>query len=203
MSTFSKSKPKAAVKSSFKKHNVHEVAGSLAEAKHIAQDLGNAKRYHYRATVTLVGHALVKPYEPIYLDGLSHGMSGYWTVLSVRHILGAAQPSNYVMELEVGTDTLGDTDENAYKNQAFRDVVGELAGQSLRPANTLSSEYSLSPNSSDMPKGLVPTSPYIEESPVGVPSNVTGNPFESIPPDFSQVVRTVQWVADSSSRVVK
>ena len=115
MSTFSNSKVGVPSEATFEQHHVYEVATSLTDSKYIANDIANSKRYAYRAKATLVGVASVRPYDPIYLHGLSNGMSGYWTVLAVKHIFGG-MAMRYMMEVEVGTDVLGDTNPAAGTN---------------------------------------------------------------------------------------
>ena len=120
-SKVSKNKPAVAA---FRNHQVFDVATSLTESKYIANDYADANRYAYKASVLVVGNSTVKPYEPVYLDGLPNGLSGYWTVLSVTHVFGG-QPAKYMMRFEVCTDVLGETNEDAYKAKDTRDVSGD------------------------------------------------------------------------------
>lgn len=185
-------------KTPFKKHQVFEVATSLTESKYIANDLANAKRYAYRAKVQVVGDPNVKPYEPIYLDGLADGMSGYWTVLSVKHIFGGA-PAKYLMEVEVGTDVLGDVNPNAWKAVPQRDITGELAGQSLRATTSTLTDYSFSVNNSDLTPdfGVTIPSSSVSKKQISVSENIVPtDPYSVTPPDFRTVKRTVTWRAE-------
>lgn len=109
----------------FTKHQVHDVATSLTDSKRIAADAAEADRYTYRAKATVLGNAEILPYDAVYFDNLPGGMSGYWTVLSITHIFGGAAP--YLMELEVGTDALGQTSVTP-RNTSVRDVEAELNG---------------------------------------------------------------------------
>jgi hypothetical protein len=95
MSNFSNDSLSNEATASFRSHHVFEVASSFADAQHIATDYNNANRYQHRAKVSIVGHAPMRPYDPIYLDGLPNGMSGYWTVLTVKHIFGG-RPADYM-----------------------------------------------------------------------------------------------------------
>lgn len=193
MSKYSKDKNVA----SFNKHQVYDVATSLTESKYIANDLADAKRYQYRAKVVVVGNSAVKPYEVVYLDGLPNGMSGYWTVLSVKHIFGGV-PANYLMELKVGTDKLGQTSDSAKNNTEVRDIVGELSGQAIKPSNAALKDNSFEINASS----LTPTYGKTEKTSV-VTQNVTSkletivpsDPYSVTPPNFSNVKRTVIWEA--------
>ena len=111
----------------FTRHQSHEVATSLTQAKQVAQDLAENERYLYRATATLLGDVELAPYDAIYLDNLPGGMTGWWTVLSVRHIFGHG--ITYKCEVELGTDQLG-LGAGAPPNMNYRDVDAELAGAS-------------------------------------------------------------------------
>jgi len=180
---------------SFQKHQVYDVATSLTESKYIANDLADAKRYQFRASAVLVGNSSVKPYEAIYLDGLPNGMSGYWTVLAVKHIFGGA-PADYMMEVELGTDVLGDTSESAKKSKQTRDVVGELSGQAVQPAKAKLKDYSFAVNDSPIEPSYgrtTPTSKVVKRT-TAVPETIVPNdPYSVKAPDFSNVKRTVKW----------
>jgi len=176
-------------KAAFTKHNVFEVATTLTESKYIANDFADAQRYAYRAKVNLIGDCLVKPYEPIYLDGLPDGMDGYWTVLSVKHIFGGI-PARYMMKLEVGTDILGQTNPDAYKAFSKRDISGELSGQAITPALSTLQDYSFSINNSTLEPNYGVTPP---SSVVVKPYNDLG---QDVVPDFSIIKRPVTWAAN-------
>lgn len=189
---------------SFQTHHVYEVASSFADAQHIATDYGNANKFQHRATVNIVGHAPLRPYDPIYLDGLPNGMSGYWTVLSVKHIFGG-RPADYLQELVVGTDTLGDINPNAAGTSSYRDVQSELSGQSLNGSDTVLTEYSLSPNSSllNTSYGESKLTGVASDSTVGVPAISGVSPFADSPPDISQITNVIKWTATDAGRVIK
>lgn len=192
MSSFSrKNNPKR-----FKRHYVHEAATSLTDAKYIANDLANMKRYAYRAKVVTIGNAAVRPYDPIYLDGLPNGMSGYWIVLSVTHVFGG-KDSEYKMELEVGTDTLGDVDKNAYKNAETRDVEGELSGQAITSGESVLLDVSTSVNASQLSPSYTASTPTVAVTPPAnaVPSSLTTNPYDYAYPVPKIEASTVKWVA--------
>ena len=205
-SNFSNNNTKNPVTTPFKKHYSYEVATSLSDAKHIADDYSNTHRYQHRATVTVVGNADLRPYDPIYLDGLPNGMSGYWTVLSVVHIFGG-RPANYMLKLEVGTDIVGEVNPNAKYTSGARDVQGDLSGQSLAVADVSIVEYNDSPNSSSLEpdNGITQPTANTFVSPSAVPSaeSLKATPYKDKAPNLANVKKKVQWVAKSSSRVVK
>ena len=215
MSNFSKEQLKKDPKTTFKKHHVYEVSHNLVDSKHIADDYGNAHRYQHRAHVTIVGNSTLRPYDPIYLDGLPNGMSGYWTVLSVKHVFGG-RPANYMLEIEVGTDVIGDTDPTAKLRSDTRDIQSDLSGQSLSSSDSSLSDYSLSHNgtSVDPDYGVTDLTANNSPSAVGVPSDnaitmspgsspVAATAYKAKAPNLKGVKRTVQWASKNNTKVVK
>lgn len=181
----------------FKKHQVYDVATSLTESKYIANDLADAKRYQYRARAVVVGNSAVKPYEAVYLDHLPNGLSGYWTVLSVKHIFGGS-PANYMMELELGTDVLGDTSDEASKAKKLRDIPGEISGQAIRPSESTLKDYSLDINSRPLIAnfGTTEKTSVVKPRATDVPETIVPtDPYSVKPPNFSNIKRTVKWEA--------
>lgn len=196
MSAFSKST--SGRKVSFKKHHVYEVSNTVTDAKHIANDLDNSNRYAYRARVSLVGFAGLRPYDPIYLDGLPNGMSGYWTVLSVRHVFGGT-PLNYMLDVEVGTDIIGDVNPDANSAIQMRDVQGELSGQSIMTPEPVLDDVSSEINSTPLvPKIKVPRTPKVSTPATKIPNDIHPKFYSINTPTFSTVERTTTWKAPSN-----
>jgi len=189
-------------KATFKKHHPYEVVNSVEDAKLVSNAISDSKRYPHRAEVTIVGNVTLRPYDPIYLDGLPNGMSGYWTVLSITHRFGG-RPAYYMCDLVVGTDKIGDTNPNAASTAALRDIDAELAGKSLNVSDSLLVDISLSPNSSDLPQP--DTSVF---GPKTTPSaftilNPTNDPNAIVPPNFNNLKSTTYWKASKSTQVLK
>lgn len=204
MSNFSTNKSDGSQTAFFKTHYPHEVIKDLTNSKQIAQAFSDTKKYQHRAKVTIVGHATLRPYDPIYLDGLPNGMSGYWTVLSVEHIFGG-RVAKYVMNIEVGTDVIGETDPQAKTRSDTRDVQSDFANQSLTVSPAKLSEYNLSPNASTVnPKyGVTSKTAVQNTSKVVVPKISGATPFKDQAPNIAGIKKTVQWMATSSGRVLK
>jgi hypothetical protein len=204
MSNFSNNSSGSNQQAIFKKHHTHEVVKDLTESKLVAQAYSNTHRYQHRAVVSVVGHATLRPYDPIYLDGLPNGMSGYWTVLSIKHVFGGAL-ANYMMLLEVGTDVIGDTDKNASSRSDTRDIQNDFAGQSLDASDSGLTEYELSPNASTLNPTYGVTKPTAvkKSSAVSVPTVAGSTPFKNGAPNTGNVKQTVQWSAKSSGKVLK
>jgi hypothetical protein len=204
MSNFSTNKSDGTQTAFFKTHYPHEVIKDLTNSKQIAQAFSDTKKYQHRAKVTIVGHATLRPYDPIYLDGLPNGMSGYWTVLSVEHIFGG-RVAKYLMNIEVGTDVIGETDSKAKTRADTRDVQSDFANQSLTVAPAKLNEYNLSPNASTVnPKyGITQKTAVQNTSKIAVPKIVGATPFKDQTPNIDRIKKTVQWVATSSGRVLK
>ena len=188
-------------KAKWKSYNVYEVADSFADSRLIAESISDARRFAYRAKATVVGDCRVKPYEPIYIDGVPNGMSGYWTVLSVKHIFGS-KIAKYMMELELGTDVLGEVNEDAYKQQQTRDVSGEIANQSIKASESRLVEYSVPVNSTSIAPSVI-SSPNIAQPYNALASDETSpDLYQTSTPDFSNIPRSVSWVATASRSVI-
>jgi hypothetical protein len=184
-------------KSTFLKHLPFESATTLSDAKYIASDRAETNRYKYRGVAVLAGNAAVKVGQLIYLDKLSQGMSGYWTVLRVDHIFGSGNAA-YQLEVLLGTDKLGDVSTTIGTNTEVRDFAAELAEQSLDAAPSMLNDYSFGINAGNIessadyaksskvaPAAYAPAAPTIYEP----------NIYKDDIPDFSSVKRTTSWVA--------
>jgi hypothetical protein len=204
MANFSTNKSDGKQTAVFKKHHPHEVIKDLTSSKHIAQSYNQANKYQHRAKVTIVGHATLRPYDPIYLDGLPNGMSGYWTVLSVEHVFGG-RVAKYLMTIEVGTDVIGDIDSKAKDRSDTRDVQSDFAGQSLTTAPAKLTEYNLSPNSSNLNPtfGVTAKTAIQNLSKVSVPKVAGSTPFKDLSPNVAGIKKTVQWSSTSSGKVLR
>jgi hypothetical protein len=203
MSTYSSTKAGAKSKALYDQHLTQEVVNNITEAKQIANDYAANKRYAHRAIVSTVGNANVRPYYPIYLDGLPNGLSGYWTVLSVRHTFGGS-PARYMLELEVGTDVIGETDPNAAKAVVTRNVQAELVGQAVGGVQEpILVSVDLSPNSSDFAQnyGTTDSTSTTVPSEVAIPESISSNIYAVNPPNFSQIVRKTTWAAGKTTEV--
>jgi hypothetical protein len=204
MSNFSNNKSDGTQTAVFKKHHPHEVIKDLVNSKHVAQSYNESNKYQHRAKVSIVGHATLRPYDPIYLDGLPNGMSGYWTVLSVEHVFGG-RVANYILNLEVGTDFIGDSDPKARDRSDTRDVQSDFANQSLTSASSKLVEYNLSPNSSTLNPsyGATVKTAVQNISQIAVPKVAGSTNFIYSPPNIDGIKKTVQWSATSSGKVLQ
>lgn len=193
----------AASDSLFKKHHVRDTVGSLAESKLLADGYGNVNKWQHRATVLLVGDPTIRPYDPIYLDGLPNGMSGYWTALSVVHRFGGS-PANYMLEVHVGTDILGDQNPNASNSGSTRDVQAEIAGQSLIENDTIVVNVSVSPNSSSFnpSTGVVPTTAATRTSATEVPTISGSTPYLGTSPNISNVKPVARFKSKKNGTLI-
>lgn len=204
MANFSNNKSDGTKTAVFKKHHPHEVISDLTNSKQIAQSYSQANKYQHRAKVTIVGHAALRPYDPIYLDGLPNGMSGYWTVLSIEHIFGG-RVAKYLMNIEVGTDIIGDVDSAAKNRADTRDVQSDFAGQSLSISPAKLTEYNLSPNASSLSPtfGVTAKTAIQNLSKVAVPKIPGSTAFRDLSPNIGGIKRTIQWSSTSSGKVLK
>lgn len=191
----------ASHKPKFKKYLPFETASSLTEAKYLANDVAETYRYNYRAQALLSGHADVKVGQLVYLDNLEHGMSGYWTVLSVTHIFGSGNAS-YQLRVTLGCDVLGDVDPEAKNRAEVRDFDSEFSGKSLFPTNSVLSDYSTSvtTGAEEGPTLPKPTSKNVGSAYTPGPSTeYTTDLYQNDVPDFSSIKRTVTWRATNGN----
>jgi len=204
MSNFSTNKSDGTQTAVFKTHYPHEVVKDLTNSKQIANSYSQTKKYQHRAKVTIVGHATLRPYDPIYLDGLPNGMSGYWTVLSVKHLFGG-RVAKYLMTIEVGTDVIGEVDPKARTRSDTRDVQNDFSGQSLTVSTSKLTEYNLSPNASTLNPsyGLTAKTAVQNKSKVAIPKVTGATTFKDAAPNLNGIKKTVQLSATSSGKVLK
>jgi len=81
---------------------VHEVIDSPLKAELIAEAQSSISRYKYVGTALLSGYAPLRPYDPIFLTGLTDYMSGVWIVISVVH--GFRKDMPYGLKVIVGSN---------------------------------------------------------------------------------------------------
>ena len=81
------------------------VAPSYSIAQYETAAANERARYAYRGEAVVVGSPTLLPGDPVFLDGLGHPYTGYWTVLAVRH--HALGNQEYSTAIDVGTDSLG------------------------------------------------------------------------------------------------
>jgi hypothetical protein len=161
----------------FTHHQTQEVATSLALSKQIANDLAENDRYQYRASAVLMGNVDIEPYDAVYLDHLPGGMSGYWTVLSVRHLFGDSIP--YKCEVELGTDQLGMGPKPTAR--AYVNVESQLGNPTNPPAPVYVNNEFISGLGNEY-------TPYGVTRPTAATTSVTASA-----PDFSMIRQPSAW----------
>jgi hypothetical protein len=187
----------------FKKHHVIDIVGSLAESKQLADGYTNVHKWQHRAHVLVVGDPTIRPYYPIYLDGLPNGMSGYWTVISAVHRFGSSLAS-YLVELEVGTDLLGDSNPDAIANADTRDIQAEIAGQALIANDTVLLDVSFSPNATSLisSSGSTAVTAVTNTSAISVPSVPGSTPYLGQAPNNSNVKLVTRFVSKKNGTLI-
>lgn len=169
-------------------HTVHEVISTLTDGKQIAEDFKEANsRHNYRAKAKLLGHPLVEPYNAVYLDGVPGGLSGYWTVLSVKHIFGGEIP--YVMEVEVGSDGFPEQ-RTELTQESTRDLESELLADEFA-VSTTDAESEIPMYDAEMLFKIAES----EQEPGAVKPTSTTTATGDPAPDFSIINKSSGWVA--------
>lgn len=171
----------------FTKIVTDEVVTSSVHAKQVLEGKTETESFRYRAKVTTVGHALVRPYSAIYLDQLPHGMSGYWNVISVAHVFG--EKNLYKLNLEVGTDFIGETYTGSTTSPGTRNIAAELAGLVPTPVTyTLENSLLSAKIGANIPPELLDVNTYeINRIDYG------GDLYSTVYPDFSQNAKIYRW----------
>ena len=87
--------------------------------------------YPYRALVSAQGNPTLRPGSPVFLDGIGSGYSGYWTVISTKHIVveESRNQFKYVTHMIVGSDSLNN------QTAAYSDVSEVPKLQDVRILN--------------------------------------------------------------------
>jgi hypothetical protein len=183
-------------KATFLKHLPFESATSLSDAKYIASDRSETHRYKYRAAAVLSGNNLVKVGQIIYLDKLEQGMSGYWTVLSAKHVFGTGN-AKYQLEVVLGTDVVGDTSEE-FAVPEIRDFAAEFSEQSLDVTPSVLEDYSFGVNNGKIESAAN----YASSARTVAPNYAAPTPtvyekdiYKNETPNFSKIKRTTKWAA--------
>jgi hypothetical protein len=183
-------------KAAFLKHLPFESATSLSDAKYIASDRSETHRYKYRAAAVLSGNNLVKVGQIIYLDKLEQGMSGYWTVLSAKHVFGTGN-AKYQLEVVLGTDVVGDTSEE-FATPEIRDFAAEFSEQSLDVTPSILEDYSFGVNNGKIESAANYASSARTVAPdyaAPTPTVYEKDIYKNETPNFSKIKRTTKWAA--------
>jgi hypothetical protein len=109
------------------------------------------------------------------------------------------------MNLEVGTDIIGDVNLNAQKQSDVRDVQSDFTNQSLTDSPSKLTEYKLSPNSLSLipDYGTTSATAVKNTSQVSVPNVKGATAFKLAAPNIGGIKQTITWAATSSGKVVR
>jgi phage protein D len=92
----------------FDRFATNVVAPATDIAFYEARAIEHVNGYPYRALVSIQGNPTLRPGSPVFLDGVGTGYSGYWTVISTKHIIveESRNQFKYVTHMVVGADSL-------------------------------------------------------------------------------------------------
>jgi len=105
----------------FEDQRTSQVAHDSAAAVIAAEGAAHSSRFTTPAKVKCQGNASIKPFAPVYIDGISDQVDGHWIALNVTHILTLS--GEYQIEMDVATDGIGGS-----TMQATRSADGKLVG---------------------------------------------------------------------------
>lgn len=182
-SKFIKEDPKA----TFKKIVTDEVALSAAHAKQILDAKTEHERFRYKANLQALGNPNLKPYTAVYLDGLPHGMSGYWTVLKVKHMFGGSK--SYRVDMSVGTETVGEDYPKTTVDLNTRNINSELLENTIRTAKVTLED------SSYLSKIASVLDPEVKAASTAASKDVefSTDMYKYLVPDFSESSQVFKW----------
>jgi len=89
----------------FEEHRTSQVVHDATAADAMATGAAHAARFTTPAIVRCQGDARIRPYSPVYIEGISGNLDGYWIPTFVKHHLTIN--GEYQIEMEVAADGNG------------------------------------------------------------------------------------------------
>lgn len=105
----------------FEEHKTSQVVHDSTAADAMAAGAAHSARFTTPATVRCQGDTRIKPYSPVYVEGISDSLDGYWIPTMVKHILTIN--GEYQIEMEVAADGTGANVPTATR-AAKRNLIG-------------------------------------------------------------------------------
>ena len=105
----------------FQEHKTGQVVHDSTSAAVAAEGAAHMARFSTPATVKCQGDPRVKPYAPVYVNGISESLDGYWITTSVKHFMTIS--GEYQLEMTVASDGLGNN-QATYSRAADMNHVG-------------------------------------------------------------------------------
>lgn len=83
----------------------HVTTEGILHAKELAKAFKSAARYPYRATATLTGYPLLRPFDTVIVNGVPEtDLHGIWVILNVKHVFNGNAATAYSCVVELGTN---------------------------------------------------------------------------------------------------
>jgi hypothetical protein len=107
-----------------------------------------------------------------------------------------------MLEVELGTDVLGDTNPNAANASDTRDVNAEIAGQTVEPSPSILVDYAFSVNNKQLYTPPIKSVNIKKTATAVTPDPTSPNLYQDDIPDFSAVKRTTAWTATKGNQIL-
>jgi phage protein D len=94
----------------FEDHRTSQVVHDVTSASTAAEGAAHMARFTTPATVKCQGNPKIKPFAPVYIDGISEDVDGHWVATKVKHFMTIT--GEYQIEMTVATDGNGPNKPN-------------------------------------------------------------------------------------------
>lgn len=113
----------------FSEYRTDRVAPSASSAAVEARGAAELARFNLPATVHGQGDPRIRPFSTTFISGTGNLTDGFWIVKEARHMFHKI--GDYVIELKIATDGLGDTVETAFRTRDASNV-GTISSDALQ-----------------------------------------------------------------------
>ena len=128
----------------FDRHSTLTVANDYSTATYLANASDERSRFPYSAEVETIGVSSIRPCSPVYLNNVGSEYSGYWTILSVRHVITEKELNHplYTCELTVASDSLGHSIDSRVPTsppppKLLRTVIPNQLNRNIKPKTVI------------------------------------------------------------------
>ncbi len=144
------------VKDIFDSFAISTVAPTPEIAEYEAKAATEINRFSYRAFAEVEGDPTIKPLKPVRLEGVGSEYSGFWIVLSCKHIIVEESTNvfKYITQMELGTDSLGQAEP--WSDPGSIEIIKPSVVTNALPDSVLVSN-NIAPNLAMVYAGELPT----------------------------------------------
>jgi len=99
----------------FSEYRTDRVINDAVSAKSASAGAAQMARFNLPAAVKCQGDPRIRPFGTVYISGTGNVTDGFWVVRESHHMFH--QVGDYIMELKIATDGLGDTSETPFRTR--------------------------------------------------------------------------------------